>query len=566
MHKIEQIEQLLASYCQKHPDGVTAKMIADCLNLDRSTASRYLNQLVQQNRAQKRVGRPVRYLPTEEPQKDISQYFPNLIGIDGSLKQIAKEALAACMYPPKGLPILLTGETGVGKSYFAKALDQAIRSFRPTTPSPFISFNCAEYAHNPELLMAQLFGVKKGAFTGASQDKMGLVERANQGILFLDEIHRLPPAGQEMLFHLIDQGIYRRLGESDIERKSEFVLIGATTEKPEQTLLPTLYRRFSVKLNIPPMRERPRSEREKYLHYFLAKEEKKIERSISLSAQAHSLFLEYECPGNLGQFQSDIQLACAHAYLRQYDVKNGKIKIERDDLPATLKKKTSINRSRMIAILHRNEKELAISLQNYLNEHLSEQDRDIQIQILELNSNEEVTSLLKTLEQEHHLIAVIGTFLLQLDHIFFLTALEIYQPYGLKRLQEQIIATRNIPTVLNEENIFTPVYQGMVETVTHFNPKRFITVLKNKSSLFREAFQWEPDKEIGIWMHLGIYTDQLLKKQTSEQPALTRSTSNDQELPLTDIQLWEQLLKQLEETFHVNYPPSTAIDLARLSR
>ena len=566
MHKIEQIEQLLASYCQKHPDGVTAKMIADCLNLDRSTASRYLNQLVQQNRAQKRVGRPVRYLPTEEPQKDISQYFPNLIGIDGSLKQIAKEALAACMYPPKGLPILLTGETGVGKSYFAKALDQAIRSFRPTTPSPFISFNCAEYAHNPELLMAQLFGVKKGAFTGASQDKMGLVERANQGILFLDEIHRLPPAGQEMLFHLIDQGIYRRLGESDIERKSEFVLIGATTEKPEQTLLPTLYRRFSVKLNIPPMRERPRSEREKYLHYFLAKEEKKIERSISLSAQAHSLFLEYECPGNLGQFQSDIQLACAHAYLRQYDVKNGKIKIERDDLPATLKKKTSINRSRMIAILHRNEKELAISLQNYLNEHLSEQDRDIQIQILELNSNEEVTSLLKALEQEHHLIAVIGTFLLQLDHIFFLTALEIYQPYGLKRLQEQIIATRNIPTVLNEENIFTPVYQGMVETVTHFNPKRFITVLKNKSSLFREAFQWEPDKEIGIWMHLGIYTDQLLKKQTSEQPALTRSTSNDQELPLTDIQLWEQLLKQLEETFHVNYPPSTAIDLARLSR
>lgn len=567
MQKIQQVEQFLSSYCQKHTNGITAKILADSLNMDRSTASRYLNRLVQQNRAKKIAGRPVRYLPVnDKKQDDISQYFPHLIGIDGSLKSIAKEALAACMYPPKGLPILLTGETGVGKSYFAKALDQAIRSFRPTTPSPFISFNCAEYAHNPELLMAQLFGVKKGAFTGASQDKMGLVERANQGILFLDEIHRLPPAGQEMLFHLIDQGIYRRLGESDVERKSEFVLIGATTEEPEQSLLPTLYRRFSVKLTIPPMRERPREEREKYLQYFLAKEEKKIGRSICLSAQAHNLFLDYDCPGNLGQFQSDIQLACAHAYLRQYHAKDAQIKIERDDLPISLKKETQIHRPRVIAIFHQQEEELACSIQDYLKEHLSEKDQDIKIQLFNLQHKEEIKPIVKQLMQENHLIAGIGTFMLQCDELFFLSALEIYQPYGLKRLQERITATRSMVQSFNEERIFAPIYQGMVETVTHFNPKRFISLLRKKAASFREVYQWDPDKEIGIWMHLGIYTDQLLKKQTLEQPKSTKSITTEFVAEADDIKRWQQLLKQLEETFHVLYPSSTATDLARLSR
>ena len=71
-------------------------------------------------------------------------------------------------------------------------------------------FNCAEYAENPQLLMSQLFGYKKGAFTGALTDKPGLVELADEGILFLDEIHR-PADGQEMLFLLMDKWIYRRL-------------------------------------------------------------------------------------------------------------------------------------------------------------------------------------------------------------------------------------------------------------------------------------------------------------------------------------------------------------------
>ncbi|MGQ0420917.1 amino acid--tRNA ligase-related protein, partial [Bacillus sp. HC-Mk] len=76
-----------------------------------------------------------------------------------------------------------------------------------------------------------LFGIKKGAYTGAS-DQKGLIEKAHEGILFLDEVHRLPPEGQEMLFTFIDRGVYRRLGETENERKAQVLIITATTEEP----------------------------------------------------------------------------------------------------------------------------------------------------------------------------------------------------------------------------------------------------------------------------------------------------------------------------------------------
>lgn len=80
--------------------------------------------------------------------------------------------------------------------------------------APFVAFNCADYAQNPQLLFGHIFGVKKGAYTGAENDTPGLISEADGGVLFLDEIHRLPPEGQEMLFTFIDKGIYRPLGES----------------------------------------------------------------------------------------------------------------------------------------------------------------------------------------------------------------------------------------------------------------------------------------------------------------------------------------------------------------
>ncbi len=149
--------------------------------------------------------------------------FENIIGFDGSLKPVIEQAKAAVMYPPNGLHTLLLGPTGVGKSELAQAMyNFKLEVNKDDCNSEFIIFNCADYADNPQLLISQLFGYVKGAYTGAHEDKEGLVEKANGGVLFLDEVHRLPPEGQELLFYLIDKGRFRRLGETDNNRTSKF--------------------------------------------------------------------------------------------------------------------------------------------------------------------------------------------------------------------------------------------------------------------------------------------------------------------------------------------------------
>ena len=165
-----------------------------------------------------------------------------MIGYNGSLEYQIQVASAAVSYPPNGIHTLIIGKTGVGKSMLAAEMARYLEQERGC-PQPFVTFNCAEYADNPQLLLAQLFGYVRGAFTGAEKNKRGLVEEADGGILFLDEIHRLPPTGQEMLFTLIDNGSYRRLGDSET-RSASLMIIGATTEDPSAFLLSTFKRRI----------------------------------------------------------------------------------------------------------------------------------------------------------------------------------------------------------------------------------------------------------------------------------------------------------------------------------
>lgn len=329
MSRIKDIYQQLQQFVS---DGATAEEIGSRLQIDRSTASRYLNDLVKANRVLKIPGKPVKYTIKQSNHEENAD--KNVIGAGESLQPLLETGMAAFLYPSRPLPILLTGETGTGKSYLAEKLsNMAIENSENAGDKPFIAFNCADYAQNPELLVGQIFGIKEGAFTGATEDKIGLVEQANGGILFLDEIHRLPPSGQEMLFYLIDKGIYHRLGEATRENRADVALIGATTEDSETYLLSTLLRRFSVKLDVPSLDERTAEERQALIDHFLTEEASKMNEDLSIEDDCRQAFLSYDCPGNIGQLKSDIQIACAHAYLRYLNKEENKVLVKLEDFP-----------------------------------------------------------------------------------------------------------------------------------------------------------------------------------------------------------------------------------------
>lgn len=328
MSRIKDIYQQLHQFGS---DGANAEELAATLQLNRSTASRYLNELVRMGQAEKITGKPVTYKAIDKQAEN-----HHIVGAEESLQSVLETGMAAFLYPTKPLPILLTGETGTGKSYLAEKMSEmAMDRTGGKKYNSFITFNCADYAQNPELLLGQIFGIKKGAFTGATEGKIGLVEQAQDGILFLDEIHRLPPSGQEMLFYLIDKGVYHRLGEATRKRHANIALIGATTESSETYLLPTLLRRFSVKLEIPPLHKRSTKEREVLVNQFLAEEATKMNADMSIEDACREAFVSYDCPGNIGQLKSDIQIACARAYLRYLNKENDGVSIKLEDFPGT---------------------------------------------------------------------------------------------------------------------------------------------------------------------------------------------------------------------------------------
>ena len=237
--------------------------------------------------------------------------FAKLIGFDGSLKYQTQMASVAVSYPPNGIHTLIIGKTGVGKSLLASEMGRYMSELRGKK-MPFIAFNCAEYSDNPQLLLAQLFGYARGAFTGADNDKPGLIEYADMGIMFLDELHRLPPTGQEMLFTLIDEGYYRRLGDT-ANRTARIMIVGATTENPSNFLLNTFKRRIPFTIQLPELGERPVNERIDIITSFIHEEAKRLGLPIRVSYQALKLLVSFKGKNNIGDLRNEIRMACAQS-------------------------------------------------------------------------------------------------------------------------------------------------------------------------------------------------------------------------------------------------------------
>ncbi|OOM72499.1 regulatory protein LuxO [Clostridium puniceum] len=344
--------------------GFSAQEIGDTLDILRNNVSKELNTLCRDKKLIKIKNRPVLYfdkksfenllsikLPDdleevsdinsliETPKTAIEDHSPfnYLIGANTSLKNQIEQAKAALLYPPHGLHTLIIGGTGVGKSLFANIMYEYSKYIKNLPEdAPFVVFNCADYANNPQLLLSYIFGYIKGAFTGAEKEKDGIVSKADGGILFLDEIHRLPPEGQEMVFYFMDTGTYNKLGETDRKRKANVLLIGATTEDPNSTLLNTFIRRIPITIAIPNFDERPIDDQVELVHYLISKEAQRVNKTIKVSAEAVKALIGSTSYGNVGQLKSNIQLACAKGFLNCINTDEA-IDIDLNLLPPSIK-------------------------------------------------------------------------------------------------------------------------------------------------------------------------------------------------------------------------------------
>ncbi|ABR35989.1 sigma 54-interacting transcriptional regulator [Clostridium beijerinckii] len=343
--------------------GFSAQQVAEHLGILRSNASRELNTLCREKKIIKIKDRPVLYFDREQfirilnvnlndkceegieindfinllEEKEDKSPFDSLIGFNTSLKNQIEQAKAALLYPPNGLHTLIIGSTGVGKSLFANMMYKYYKNIKQSQEDPpFIIFNCADYSNNPQLLLSHIFGHVKGAFTGAEKEKEGIVEKADGGILFLDEIHRLPPEGQEMVFYFMDTGTYNKLGETDRQHKANVLLIGATTEDPNSTLLKTFIRRIPITITIPPFDERPINEKLDLVQYLLSKEAQRVNKTIKISSEAIKALIGSTNYGNVGQLKSNIQLVCAKGFFNCINT-NKDIEINLSTLPPNIK-------------------------------------------------------------------------------------------------------------------------------------------------------------------------------------------------------------------------------------
>ncbi|MGA3084797.1 MAG: sigma-54 dependent transcriptional regulator [Thermodesulfobacteriota bacterium] len=206
--------------------------------------------------------------------------------------------------------VLITGESGTGKELVA----QAIHENSPRKNQPFITISCTGL---PETLIeSELFGYRKGAFTGAVLDKVGYVETANKGTLFLDEIGELSANMQVKLLRLIQEKKYVPIGETK-ERSVDVRFILATNKDLEQEIIEKrfrddlFYRINVITIPIPPLRERP-EDIPLLANFFLEKYSNIIGKQIrKVSSYALKILSEYHFPGNVRELENIIERSIA---------------------------------------------------------------------------------------------------------------------------------------------------------------------------------------------------------------------------------------------------------------
>ena len=276
--------------------------------------------------------------------------FGNIVGKSPALAHVISQASKVAA---TDVAVLINGETGTGKELFA----QAIHNASHRSAGAFLALNCSAFSR--ELLESELFGYKEGAFTGAVKDKRGLLEEANHGTVFLDEIGEMALELQSKLLRVLETGEFVKVGDTKTTRV-DVRIISATNRNLKEEIAngrfrEDLYFRLSVfRIELPPLRQR----REDILllaQHFAERFSKQIGCPVpALSPDAKNLFLSYPWPGNVREMMNTMEhalIVCDSEVTREdlpIDMLSDESSTQADD-SLDLK---SVERNHIIKVLH----------------------------------------------------------------------------------------------------------------------------------------------------------------------------------------------------------------------
>jgi two-component system response regulator PilR (NtrC family) len=233
--------------------------------------------------------------------------FQNMVGNSQAMHQIFDLIKRVSQTPTN---VLITGESGTGKEVVAKA----IHYNGPLKDRPFVTVNCGAIPEN--LMESEMFGHKKGSFTGAVTDKAGLFEVADGGTLFLDEVGELPLTIQVKLLRAIQERVIRRVGATE-DMKIEVRIIAATNRNLEEmvqkgTFRQDLFYRLNViNIRTPSLRDR-RDDVPLLANHFLKKYNERLNKNIGgISTEAMEILKKYDYPGNVRELENLIERTVA---------------------------------------------------------------------------------------------------------------------------------------------------------------------------------------------------------------------------------------------------------------
>lgn len=317
----------MVSYLKEKNPGIEIFVLCDSKNWPGATSAinRGANSFLMKPISVNQVEDIAKKIQTQQHNKSThqlmeSQVLDTLLGDTPEMRKILKTVYKIA---PTTSTVLITGESGSGKEFLANV----VHRFSKRANEPFVAVNCGAIPEN--LVESELFGAKKGSYTGSTADKKGLFESANGGTLFLDEVGELSPATQVKLLRFLQSHEIRRVGETEA-RYLDVRIIAATNRDLQQSMQQgdfredLYYRLNTFHLQLPPLRDR-KPVIPTLIRYFILKYKETHNKEIlDLEPAAQYALTKYSYPGNIRELENIVE----HAIVLS---ENGVIRLE--DLP-----------------------------------------------------------------------------------------------------------------------------------------------------------------------------------------------------------------------------------------